>query len=92
MGLCTYRMAFGQRAFFRLLPTHPRWLVFAGLSVAAGVAVIPLLRGDPLLRSGSTTLHLGGEGLHLVSAMAFDLGVLGVAIGMITRLGEELDP
>ncbi|MDE0749776.1 MAG: MnhB domain-containing protein [Acidimicrobiales bacterium] len=96
VGLCTYRMAFGQRAFFRLLPTHPRWLVFAGLSIAAGVAVIPLLRGDPLLRSGSTTLHLGGEGLHLVSATAFDLGVLlvvvGVAIGMITRLGEELDP
>ena len=61
-----------------------------------GVAVVPLLLGEPLLRSGSITLHLGGEGLHLVSAMAFDLGVLlvvvGVAIGMITRLGEELDP
>ncbi|MED5600129.1 MAG: MnhB domain-containing protein [Actinomycetota bacterium] len=96
VGLCTYRMAFGQRAFFRLFPTHPRRLVFAGLSVAAGVALLPLLMGEPLLRSGSTTLHFGGGGLHLVSGTAFDLGVLlvvvGVAVGMITRLGEELDP
>ena len=53
VGLCTYRMAFGQRAFFRLLPTHPRWLVFAGLSVAAGVAVIPLLRGRPRCTSAA---------------------------------------
>ena len=50
VGLCTYRMAFGQRAFFRLFPVHPRWLVSTGLSVAAGVAVIPLLLGDPLRR------------------------------------------
>jgi multicomponent Na+:H+ antiporter subunit B len=95
VGLCTYRMAFGQRAFHRLLPIHPRWLVFVGLSVAAGVAALPLLLGQPLLRSGSATLSLGGEGLHLVSAMAFDLGVLlvvvGVAVGMIGRLGEELN-
>ena len=96
VGLCTYRMAFGERAFHRLLPVHPRWLVVTGLGLALTVAVIPLLAGEPLLRSGSTVLHLGGEELHLVSATAFDLGVLavvvGVAVGMITRLGEELDP
>lgn len=95
VGLCTYRMSYGDRAFHRLLPIHPRWLVFVGLSLAAGVAALPLLFGQPLLRSASTTLHLSGADVHLVSAMAFDLGVLlvvvGVAVGMISRLGEELD-
>ena len=96
VGLCTYRMAFGERAFHRLLPIHPRWLIVTGLGLAVTVGVIPLFAGEPFLRSGSTVLHLGGEELHLVSATAFDLGVLavvvGVAVGMITRLGEELDP
>ena len=95
VGLCTYRMSYGDRAFHRLLPIHPRWLVFVGLGMAAGVAALPLLFGQPLLRSASTTLHLGGADVHLVSATAFDLGVLlvvvGVAVGMISRLGEELD-
>ena len=95
VGLCTYRMSYGDRAFHRLLPIHPRWLVFVGLSLAAGVAALPLLFGQPLLRSASTTLHLGGADVHLVSTTAFDLGVLlvviGVAVGMISRLGEELD-
>jgi len=95
VGLCTYRMSYGDRAFHRLLPIHPRWLVFVGLGLTAGVAALPLLFGQPLLRSASTTLHLGGADVHLVSATAFDLGVLlvvvGVAVGMISRLGEELD-
>ena len=95
VGLCTYRMSYGDRAFHRLLPIPPRWLVFVGLGLAAGVAALPLLFGQPLLRSASTTLHLGGADVHLVSATAFDLGVLlvvvGVAVGMISRLGEELD-
>ena len=95
VGLCTYRMSYGDRAFHRLMPIHPRWLVFVGLGLAAGVAALPLLFGQPLLRSASTTLHLGGADVHLVSTTAFDLGVLlvvvGVAVGMISRLGEELD-
>ena len=95
VGLCTYRMSYGDRAFHRLLPIHPRWLVFVGLGLAAGVAALPMLFGQPLLRSASTTLHLGGADVHLVSTTAFDLGVLlvviGVAVGMISRLGEELD-
>ena len=95
VGLCTYRMSYGDRAFHRLLPIHPRWLVFVGLGLTAGVAALPLLFGQPLLRSASTTLHLGGADVHLVSTTAFDLGVLlvvgGVAVGMISRLGEERD-
>ncbi len=95
VGLCTYRMSYGDRAFHRLMPIHPRWLVFVGLGLAAWVAALPLLFGQPLLRSASTTVHLGGADVHLVSATAFDLGVLlvvvGVAVGMISRLGEELD-
>jgi multisubunit Na+/H+ antiporter MnhB subunit len=89
-------MAFGERAFHRLIPIHPRWLVVVGLGLALGVAIVPLLAGEPLLRSASTVLRFGGQELHLISATVFDLGVLvvvvGVAVGMITRLGEELGP
>lgn len=96
VGLCAYRMAFGVQAFRRLVPVHPRWLVVSGLSLAMVVAVVPLFVGKPLLRSASATLSLGGGELHLVSATAFDIGVLvvvvGVAVGMITRIGEELGP
>jgi len=78
------------------VPRPPRWLVVAGLGLTLVVAIIPLLAGEPLLRSASTVLRLGGQELHLVSATVFDIGVLvvvvGVAVGMITRLGEELGP
>lgn len=95
IGFSVYRMAFGREAFYRLLPVHPRWLVVGGLSLALCIGTIPLLFGQPILRSGVTTLQVGRDGIHLGSPMLFDFGVflvvVGVAIGMITRLGEELD-
>ncbi len=95
VGLCTYRMSYGDRAFHRLVPLHPRWLVFVGLGLAVGVAALPLAAGEPVLRSAATSVHLGNADLHLVSSTAFDLGVLmvvvGVAIGMISRLDEEAE-
>ena len=58
-------------------------------------SALPLAAGKPVLRSTATSVHLGDADLHLVSSTAFDLGVLivvvGVAIGMISRLDEEAE-
>ena len=59
------------------------------------MAALPLAVGKPVLMSTATSVHLGDADLHLVSSTAFDLGVLmvvvGVAIGMISRLDEEAE-
>ena len=94
-SLSIYRMAYGSEALHRVLPMHPRWLVVLGLGLALFTGLIPLAFGDPVLRSTSTVVDLGFTEVHLVSATAFDMGVLfvviGVAMGMINRLSEELD-
>jgi len=59
--------------------------------------VLPLLWGLPLLRSHVDTIPLPfqAQPLHFASALFFDLGVLlvvvGVSLGMIQRLSEELE-
>lgn len=92
----TYRISMGADALFKIIPVHPRVLIVIGLSLALLTSVVPLLLGEPLLTS--TTFHWplpGGEEGHLPSAAIFDLGVMfvviGVTVGMITRLTEELE-
>lgn len=95
VALCMYRMSDGPEALYNMLPMHPRWLVFWGLTLALLTGFTPLLMGLPMLRSGDAYLPLGKEQIHVVSAMLFDAGVLlvvvGVSVGMITRLSEELE-
>ena len=95
VSLCIYRMSHGSTALMKLMPVHPRWLVGSGLGLAATTAIAPLFFGAPLLQSNAWILHLGNEELHVVTAMAFDTGVLlvviGVSVGMIQRLSEELE-
>ena len=95
IALILYRMSDGPNAFKTLIPIHPRIFVFVGLSLALVTAVLPLLFGLPLLTSYVSEIHIFGEPIHLVSAIFFDTGVLlvvvGVSIGMITRLSEELE-
>lgn len=96
-AICTYRMSHGYAAQLRLLPIHPRILIFLGLGLALGTSVAPLLLGHPFLRSAVGEFHLPftHHPFHYASAMAFDLGVMlvvvGVAVGMITQLSEELE-
>ncbi len=92
-----YRMAHGRGALIRLMPFHPRVLVALGLAIAAATGVWPMLWGGAFLRSSIIDeLSIGlGQKIHFASAVFFDAGVLmvvvGVSVGMIQRLSEELD-
>ncbi len=97
VGLILYRMAHGRAALLRLLPFHPRVLVALGLAIAYVTALVPLALGQPLLTSLVIDgLYIGlGQTIHFASAVFFDIGVLlvvvGVTVGMIQRLSEEVD-
>lgn len=97
VGLILYRMAHGRAALLRLMPFHPRGLVALGLAIAYVTALVPLVLGRPLLTSLVIDgLYIGlGQTIHFASAVFFDIGVLlvvvGVTVGMIQRLSEEVD-
>jgi multisubunit Na+/H+ antiporter MnhB subunit len=92
-----YRMAFGRGALLRLLPLHPRVLVSIGLAIALLTGLVPMLFGKAFLTSAVIDeLAIGfGQTIHFASAVFFDAGVLlvvvGVTVGMIQRLSEELE-
>lgn len=96
-AVCTYRMSHGFAAQLRLLPIHPRILIFIGLGLALGTSAAPLLLGLPFLRSTVGEFHMPfmHHPWHYASAMIFDLGVMfvvvGVAVGMIAQLTEEIE-
>ena len=95
VGLVLFRMSHGRDAMTRLMPIHPRVLVAIGLALAATTSALPLAFGLPLLTSRAPTINLGVGTFHLPTATFFDLGVLfvvvGVSVGMIVRLGEEVE-
>lgn len=95
VALVMVRMSHGPAVMASVMPFHPRLLIAGGLSMAGVTAIVPLLFGQPLLTSRAPYVYLLGEEIHVPTAMFFDLGVLmvvvGVAAGMIFRLGEEVD-
>jgi len=92
-----FRMANGRKALVKLMPFHPRNLVALGLGIALATAIAPLFFGKPILTSlVIDELSIGlGQKIHFASAVFFDTGVLmvvvGVSVGMIQRLNEEID-
>ena len=96
VSLVLYRMSHGRAAMARIMPIHPRVIVAVGLAIAALTSILPLLWGKPLLYSVVIDIPLpySADDLHIPSAFFFDLGVLlvvvGIAVGMIVRLGEEI--
>ena len=97
VGFLFYRMAHGRGALLALLPFHPRLMVAVGLAIAGLTGVWPMLWGGAFLRSTIVDeLAIGfGQTIHFASAVFFDAGVLlvvvGVSVGIIQRLSEELD-
>ncbi|NBC11162.1 MAG: Na(+)/H(+) antiporter subunit B [Planctomycetes bacterium] len=93
--LVLYRMSDGPGALHRLIPIHPRHLLVLGLMMAMGTGLVPMLFGEPFLRSYTAYVNLGFASVHLASVMIFDVGVLlvvvGVSVGMIVRLSEEVE-
>jgi multisubunit Na+/H+ antiporter MnhB subunit len=71
-------------------------LIAAGLALAAGTAIAPILVGQDALESAVVKIHppLLGE-IKLVSSAIFDIGVyvlvLGVVVTMLTHLGADDD-
>ncbi|WP_435129343.1 MnhB domain-containing protein [Halobaculum sp. D14] len=68
-----------------------RWLFSAGLALAAGAGLVPVLVGEGFLTQGVLLLHgvpLYGE-FEVASAFAFDLGVFFAVVGgLLTIVGE----
>lgn len=97
VAFCIYRMANGPQSLLNMLPVHPRMLIFVGLGMALSTFLVPLLCGLPFATSRVGLIHLPlvQEPFHYASAMIFDTGVLlvvvGVSVGMIMRLSEELE-
>lgn len=95
IALVMYRLSFSSQAFSRLLPFHPSWMVAVGLLLALGTGVWPVIgQGMPLLTSEEYEFAIGPDHFHFTTALFFDIGVMlvvvGVSVGMIGRLSEEL--
>ena len=97
VALIVYGLAHGRDAMLRLMPFHPRVLVTLGLAIAYTTALVPLLFGSALLTSlVIDEFYIGfDQTIHFASAVFFDIGVLlvvvGVTVGMIQRLSEEVE-
>lgn len=102
LGILLQYVTLGREEVERTLPVRllPQ-AAFVALVVALAVALVPLLRGDPLLTHlpapGAEVTKVGK--LELMTAVAFDAAVfvlvLGAVVGIIhavARAYEEMEP
>jgi multisubunit Na+/H+ antiporter MnhB subunit len=85
LGVLLQYLAFGRVAVERVLPVrHAAKLAIGGLLAALAVAFVPALFGQAPLRHapapGAKVLHLGS--LELLTAVAFDVAVFALVLGM----------
>ncbi|MFW5682171.1 MAG: MnhB domain-containing protein [Phycisphaeraceae bacterium] len=94
--LVLYFLTFGAEALARMIPLHPRVLLFVGLALALGTAIFPMFLGLPLLTTyvNHHVPLVGGAEVEFASALIFDIGVflvvVGVSVGIITRISQEV--
>lgn len=74
----------GPTELRRTVPFQPEAFFGVGLLLAVGTGLVPALRGDAFLESGSVKLHppLLGE-VKITSTLVFDTGVYLVVIGLV---------
>lgn len=101
VALIVLRMCEGGESLDRML-VKERILIGWGLLVVVGTGIVAMCFGLPFLTSAHGTINLPtapGTDIHphleLASAMAFDLGVflvvIGVVVGIINALSQELE-
>ena len=86
LGVLLQYLAFGRAAVERVLPVrHAPKLAIGGLLVALAVAFVPTFGGRAPLEHapapGAEVIHLGS--LELLTAVAFDVGVFALVLGMV---------
>jgi multicomponent Na+:H+ antiporter subunit B len=86
LGVLLQYLAFGRAAVERVLPVrHAPKLALGGLLFALAVAFVPALGGRAPLEHapapGAEVIRLGS--LELLSAVAFDVGVFALVLGMV---------
>lgn len=86
LGVLLQYLAFGRAAVERVLPVrHAPKLAIGGLLVALAIAFVPTLGGRAPLEHapapGAEVIHLGS--LELLTAVAFDVGVFALVLGMV---------
>ena len=93
----TLRYVAGGREEIRsAVPVDPGLLLGLGLVTAAVTGVVPLVAGDQYLESAYVVLQPAVLGqIKLTSALAFDIGVflvvVGLALGVLRTLGAEAE-
>ena len=88
-----HALAFDVSATLAALRVAPRMLIGAGLLLAVGSGLLPLLLGDPFLTAIWWEVPLGAGVLDIGTPLIFDTGVyvtvLGVALTIMLALAEE---
>ena len=96
LALCLRYLAGRGYELRAALPVMPAVLLGSGLFIAAGSALAPMLFGSPALRTWDAYLNIPllGE-VHLVTSLAFDIGVylvvLGLMLDILRSLGSGID-
>lgn len=86
LGVLLQYLAFGRAAVQRLLPVRrAAHVAVTGLLIALAVAFVPVLAGTAPLQHapapGAEVVYLGS--LELITAVAFDVGVFLLVLGMV---------
>lgn len=82
-GFALFTLAEGQEAVRRALRTDPQRITAAGLALALGAGMLPLVLGQPFLTGLWGSL---GTALALGTPLIFDLGVFLVVLGTVLTL------
>lgn len=90
-------LARGEEGVARLMPSHPVLILGAGLSLALAAGLAGLLAGAAFLDALQATIEAPVLGaVKLNTALAFDLGVYLVVVGLVAlvlqRLAREEEP
>lgn len=80
-------LAFGVEKTQRVLRVDPLRIAAAGIAVAFGAALLPLIVGEPFLRHFHLDVSAPFIGkLSLGTPLVFDIGVFLVVVGVTTKL------